>query len=401
MDRHSADQALTGLGAAHDRIAAAMFAIDSHSGLAFLRSGGLSGRTAERAQTLAPEVDLLWAHFNALSELLERARAIRAQRRLGDDDWDVLRLLLSEPILALDSSGLPVERGSAAVTTLLRVSDLTTGLEQRCAAMTAHLSEVDTAWSAVGTRYAPLTEAFGVAAGQADELGVADLLRPLGERLDRGRADDLRDPLTAAPGGTLRPAVQTRLRELTAELDTVRRRLADLGALRDGYPARLAGLRALIDEVAAAESGVRDAYALADEKIADPALPPPPAAAAILRSQLPGAGEVHKGQWAHLADELATLEASVRRALARADELRAAADGLLGRRTELRGRLDAYRAKAARTGFAEHTDLSVRYQRAHDLLFTAPCDLRQSTQAVYAYQQALAELIASTKESSA
>jgi hypothetical protein len=389
---------LTGLSAAHDRIAAAMFTIDSHPGLAFLRGGGLGGRTAERARTLSPEVDLLWAHFNALSELLDRARAIRGQRRLNDDDWDALGLLLSEPILALDAGGLPVERGSSAVATLLRVGDLTTGLEQRCAAVTAHLSEVDTAWSAVAGRFAPLTESFDTAAAAAGELGVMDLLRPLGERLDRARSDDLRDPLAAAPGGTLRPAAQTRLRELTAELETVRGRLRELTALRDGYQGRLAALRTLIDQVAGAESGVRDAYARADQKIAQPALPPPPAAAAILRSQLPGSGEVHKGQWAHLADELTTLETSARRALQRADELRSAADGLLARRAELRGRLDAYRAKAAQTGFAEHADLSTRYQRAHDLLFTAPCDLRQSTQAVYAYQQALAELIASTKE---
>lgn len=399
MDRHSADQALTGLGAAHDRIAAAMFVIDSHPGLAFLRGGGLVGRTAERAQTISPEVDLLWAHFSALSELLDRARAIRGQRRLGDDDWDALRLLLSEPVLAVDATGLPVEAGSTAVAALLRVADLTTGLERRCAAVTAHLSEVDTAWSAVAGRFAPLTEAFGAAAARAEELGVAELVRNLGERLDQARSDSLRDPLAAAPGGQPRPAVQTRLRELTAELETVRQRLAELAALRDGYPTRLAALRALIDEVAAAESRVRDAYLRVDEKIADPALPPPPASAAALRTVLPSPGDVHSRQWIRLAEELSTLEARATRALARADELRGAADGLLDRRGELRGRLDAYRAKAARVGFAEDGDLSTRYQRAHDLLFTAPCDLRQSTQAVYAYQKALAELIASTKES--
>ncbi|WP_203915679.1 hypothetical protein [Rugosimonospora africana] len=400
MDRQSADRALTGLGAAHDRIAAAMFVIDSHPGLAFLRGGGLAGRTAERAQTIAPEVDVLWAQFNALSDLLDRARAIRNQKRLGDDDWDALRLLVSEPVLAVDVAGLPIEAGSKAVATVLRVGDLATGLEQRCAAVTAHLSEVDTAWSAIAGNFAPLTEAFGKVAAQAEELGVGELARPLGERLDQARSDGLRDPLAAAPGGQPRPAVQTRLRELTAELDAVRQRVAELAALRDGYQTRLAALRTRLDEVAAAESRVRDAYAIVAEKIADPALPPPPDAAALLRTTLPGSGDVHTRQWVRLEKELNTLEASVARALAHADELREAADGLLDRRGELRGRLDAYRAKAARVGFAEDGDLSVRYQQAHELLFTAPCDLRRSTQAVYAYQQALAELIASTRGTS-
>lgn len=397
MDRQSADRALTGLGAAHDRVAAAMFVIDSHPGLAFLRGGGLAGRTAERAQTISPEVDVLWAQFNALSELLDRARAIRGQRRLDDDDWDALVLLVSEPVLAVDTSGLPVEAGSAAVATVLRVSDLAGGLERRCAAVTAHLSEVDTAWSAVAGRFAPLTEAFGAVAAQAGELGVAELVRPLGERLDQARTEALRDPLAAAPGGQPRPAVQVRLAELTAELDGVRRRIAELVALRDGYQNRLAALRTRVDDVAAAESRVRDAYAVVAEKIADSALPPPPDTAAVLRTALPGSGDAQTEQWVRLDEQLTELEASAARALARADELREAADGLLDRRRELRGRLDAYRAKAAGVGFAEDGDLSVRYQRAHDLLFTAPCDLRQATQAVYAYQQALAELIASTK----
>src|SRR5260370_18800825 len=110
MHRQSADQSRAGLGAAHDRIAAAIFAIDGHPGLAFLRSGGLSGRTAQRAQTLSPEVDLLWAHFNALSDMLERARAIRGQRRLDSEDWEALRLLLSEPVLPLDRTGLPLDQ---------------------------------------------------------------------------------------------------------------------------------------------------------------------------------------------------------------------------------------------------------------------------------------------------
>ncbi|GAA5201416.1 hypothetical protein GCM10023322_81330 [Rugosimonospora acidiphila] len=398
MDRHSADQALTGLGAAHDRIAAAMFVIDSHAGLAFLRGTGLTGRTAERARAISPEVDLLWAHFNALTGLLDRARAIRGQRRLGDDDWEALRLLLAEPVLALDGTGLPVEAGSTAVATLLGVRELSNGLEQRCGTMTTQLAEVDAAWSAVAGCFAPLTEAFGAVAGQAEELGVAELTRSLGERLDQGRSANLRDPLTAAPAGQLRAAVRDLAGELASELDTVRQRVAGLAALRDRYPDRIAALATLVEEVAAAESGVRDAYARAEEKILAPDLPVPPAAAGRLRAALPGPDDVHKRQWVRLAEDLAALEESARLARGRAEQLRDAADGLLARRQELRGRLDAYRAKAARVGFAEDTDLSVRYQRAHDLLFTAPCDLRQSTRAVYAYQQALAELIASSKE---
>src|SRR5438552_9793770 len=107
MSREAVDETLAGLGAAHDRIAAAMFTIDSHPGLGFLRGGGLSGLTRDRWDVLRPEVDLLWAHFAVLGDLLERARGIRGQRRPDDADWATLRLLCAEPVVGLDAAGVP------------------------------------------------------------------------------------------------------------------------------------------------------------------------------------------------------------------------------------------------------------------------------------------------------
>ena len=400
MDRNAIMQTLTTLGATHERLATAMFGVDSHPGLAFLRGSGLAGRTAERAATLAPEVRVLWAHFTAIGEVLDRARTIRAShRRLDDADWDALELLLDEPVVALDAAGLPVDRSAGTVARLERVVDLAAALERRATELSGHLSEVDSAWSAVAAQWSPLTEACEAAAAQAATLGEPQLTAALSVRLTAARTEELADPLTAAPGGQLRPASRTRLRELTTELEAVRRRLADLVALRDGYPARVAGLHALVDQLAEEEHRTRDAYAQAQRKIADARLPPAPAAAAVLRARLPDPKAVHSGRLLRRAEELAGLERSVRQALERAGELRGAAEGLIARRDELRGRLDAYRAKAARSGFAEEAGLTDRYQAAHDLLYTAPCRLAAATQAVHAYQQALNDLIAAAKES--
>ena len=399
MDRNALMQTLTALGEAHDRTAAAMFAVDSHPGLVFLRGSGLAGRTAERAATLAPEVDRMWARFTAIGEVLERARGIRqGQRRLDDADWDALQLLLAEPVIGLDRAGMPVDRAGTGVVRVERVLDLSADLERRCAELTGHLSEVDSAWSAVAAQWGPLTEAADAAIAQAAALGEPELTGAFAARLAAARAEDLADPLAAAPGGDLRPAARTRLRDLATELEAARRRLAEIAALRDGYPARVAGLRELVDQVAAAEQRTRESYAQVERKIADPRLSPLPAAAAVLRTRLPDPNKVHSGRLVRLADELAGLERTIRQALARAEELRSAADGLLARRDELRGRLDAYRAKAARSGFAEEAGLTDRYQSAHDLLHTAPCRLPAATQAVHAYQQALNDLIAAAKE---
>jgi hypothetical protein len=58
-------------------------------------------------------------------------------------------------------------------------------------------------------------------------------------------------------------------------------------------------------------------------------------------------------------------------------------------REELRGLLGAYKAKAARLGAAEDGVLAQRYDRARDLLWTAPCDLAAAADAVSGYQQAV------------
>jgi hypothetical protein len=393
MSRDAVDQVLAGLGAGYDRIAAAMFTIDGHPGLEFLRDSALSGSTRTRWETLRPEVDLLWAHFTALGDLLEKARTLRGTRRPDDEEWVQLSRLLREPVVALDAAGMPVEQ-AAAPASQLYLWDLAQQLEQRCASITLRLSEVDTAWSAVAARLAPLGAAVDAFAPLAAELGEADLAERLRVRLTLAQEQDLGDPLAAAPGGRITGPARERLDELDADVAAARQRLAELAALRDGYRQRIDALGALIDGVAAAEQAVASAYARAVEKIAEPGLPPQPTAAAVLRGRVSELDRLRQaGRWSDLADDLAAVERSARRARERTGELRALADGLLERRNELRGRLDAYRAKAAGNGLAEHDDLTARYADAHDLLFTAPCDLRGSTRAVYAYQQTLATLL--------
>ena len=65
---------------------------------------------------------------------------------------------------------------------------------------------------------------------------------------------------------------------------------------------------------------------------------------------------------------------------------------LLDRRDELRGLLDAYRARAARFGAIEHLELEALHDRARELLWTAPCDLAAAADAVTGYQRAVLAL---------
>ncbi|MEV4679013.1 hypothetical protein AB0K34_45840, partial [Actinomadura sp. NPDC049382] len=73
----------------------------------------------------------------------------------------------------------------------------------------------------------------------------------------------------------------------------------------------------------------------------------------------------------------------------RARETTGVIRGLLDRREELRGRLEAYRAKAARLGHAEDAELARIYEQARELLWTSPCDLRKATVSLSGYQRAI------------
>jgi hypothetical protein len=192
----------------------------------------------------------------------------------------------------------------------------------------------------------------------------------------------------------------------TAAASTARARLAAAVRVKTGLADRIATIASAVREVAAAEDGVRRSYAVAVEKIADPGLPPAPDAAVALAAQLaevrrsvpPPHEPLGAAVMERLDAALAAVERGVDSAGRRAADLRAAADGLLDRRAELRGRLDAYRVKGARLGFAEHPDLTASHKLAHDLLHTRPCDLPAATRAVHGYQHLLATLAGPEEE---
>jgi hypothetical protein len=92
-----------------------------------------------------------------------------------------------------------------------------------------------------------------------------------------------------------------------------------------------------------------------------------------------------------LGRELAKLDRNSRVILENARKRVAEVRAPLEARDEMRGLLEAYRARASRHGVAETPALAAAYQAARDLLWSAPCDLDASGQAVRRYQAALTE----------
>jgi hypothetical protein len=122
-------------------------------------------------------------------------------------------------------------------------------------------------------------------------------------------------------------------------------------------------------------------------------VPPPLPPGADVSARLAGLQTLLAGgRWVRLGSELDLLERELADATAAARDAERALVALLATRDELRGLLEAYRAKAARMGAAEDPALAGGYDHAHELLWTAPCDLTAAADAVTGYQQAVLAL---------
>ncbi|GAA4692564.1 hypothetical protein [Phytohabitans rumicis] len=389
MSRDEVDRAIVGLVAAYDRISAAMYEMDGHPALVLLRSGGLRGKTQQVAVEVLAAVDVLWSQFAALGAQLDRAKTVRAERsRPGEGELRVLTSVLRGAVIGLTSDGIVVDDPSAgAPTTWQTLPGLAGDLETVAAEVVRALGEVEASSSRVAAWYVVPMDALARARSEAVDLGGDALARSdvdgIAARLGEAQAEALRDPFGASgpPAGLL------------AEIDALTKRIAGLAGLRTAYPEMVRRLIAAVDKVAAAESEARRVHALAEAKIAHAGLPPVPDAVPALRAHLAQLGQLERERrWARLADELSIVERSVAQARERAAHVYEAADGLLQRRAELRGRLDAYRSRAGRMGLVEHDELSARHRAAQDLLYTSPCDLPAATRAVVAYQRYLNDL---------
>jgi hypothetical protein len=195
------------------------------------------------------------------------------------------------------------------------------------------------------------------------------------------------DPLALWQRGQVDVARLDRLRERAAVAVS---RGAELSALRENAGQRIA---AVAVTVSAARDAWQDAMTAREAAMAKVAgeLPAPPDVHG-LAGQLAALDTLQAaGRWSRLASELDLLEEQAAAAAKGCRDAERQATALLDRRAELRGLLEAYQAKAVQCGGAEDSELDECHGRAHDLLWTAPCDLPAAADAVTAYQQAVLE----------
>ncbi|MFE0352911.1 hypothetical protein ACFW2I_05390 [Streptomyces nigra] len=407
MDRDEVDRALARLGQEHEAIETSLLALQDHAGRRLLEGAELTGVTKERWTSVEASITLLWAYFDAYTGALRSAREIRSRRRWSsrEDLVELTELLRGECVTVPDSPSLP--GGPGRLSERYSLAALVDRMNELYATSLDMVVAADAVWSALPARIDLLAAELQRTRRLAHSVGVRPGEHPAGDDLERItrtltrlRAEVVSDPLahwvpakgSSAPGGG-RPDTTVYDREARA-LEDVRREIDAVLTVRQDAEKRLVRLRDVLSRADRTLAEARTARGEVLAKIAATEVPVVSGPPTVLQEQLATAAEYRRqAQWHRLSPLLETLEQKAEDELMRARESLTAVTAPLAVRAELRGRLDAYKAKVARHGLAEDPLLIERYDAARRMLWSAPCDLRVAEQAVLRYQQAAAELL--------
>ncbi|MFI9624770.1 hypothetical protein [Streptomyces sp. NPDC052042] len=411
MDRHEADRALDRLGAEHEAIETSLLALQDHAGRRLLEGAELTGVTRERWAATARSVARLWGYFEAYAGTLARARAVRARRRHpNQDDLVALTdLLRGRSVTVAHAAGHPDPSagGPARLSERFTLEELVARMNDLYARSLDMVVASDSVWSALPARIDLLSAELHRTRSLAYSVGVrpgehpaGDELEAITQELSALRTQVVSDPLafwlpgpgSAAPGGG-RPDT-TRYDRAARALEDVRREIEAVLAVRQDAEQRLSRLRDVLSRADRTLAEARTARGEVLAKIAASEVPAVSGPPTVLQERLAAASEHRRhARWHRLSPLLESLEREAEEELLRARESLTAVTAPLAVRAELRGRLDAYRAKVARHGLAEDPMLIERYDAARRMLWSAPCDLRVASQAVRRYQETAVELL--------
>ena len=383
------DAGVSDLRSALAEVEEALVALDGDPTRELLAATALSGETEERWRRADQEFRLLWKWFLAVTDLLAGATQRRGSKSsLPPAQLQSLAAELSRPAAEV-LSDTPLPEG-------LRASGRPVSLAALLAAMTRSAQEIERvvrdteqAWDRLVPRLAEIEASAAAVERAALDGGVRtpnDLTvarRSIGELRRQCTADPLSihgDPVVAISEGVERAqaGVEEALRA-RSELDgEIASWLADLQQAIEELERARGRQRESAQKVSGGELALAGIDGAAGEL------------QALLESLRDAAAQAAGGDRDGAARSLAAVRQRSAAVLERARSLTANAGGDLATRDELRGRLDAYRAKARAIGRAEDLQLEELYQQAIGELYSAPCDLSRCSTLVVAYQRALA-----------
>jgi hypothetical protein len=363
--------------------------LETDAGRTRLDQSPLTGTTATQWSQASSDLAALWQWFTQLNDILAKATELRGTKaRLDQGPLAQLDWLVNGPSVELSTANIPVaERGlfgPAETTVRCSPPQLLELMRSAFDHVVAVIRACSQRWSSLDSRLTPLSDQLATAERLAAAAGESH--HP---ELDQARAqlEGLRqaamcDPLTAS---------EDSVAAVAASLNAVVDDLRQVVQLRENLGARLTEARSLVAELQAATKAATDARVEALAKVAQPAVTDTQPVADSMAAELDRmTAMAARGEWRPAASLLAQWTTRCRDALAAAQRATETNRAPIATRDELRGRLDAYRAKAYRLGRLEDPAVAALYARAKEELFTAPTDLAAAEELVRRYQQALA-----------
>jgi hypothetical protein len=239
-----------------------------------------------------------------------------------------------------------------------------------------------------------------IAADTVTASGVAARIEPVRAAIERcrqqaavvGTATDRIDALSVELEQALDGNDSEIITEVVTRVDTeitgIERDLIKEVGIRSGLAFELGALRRQYDELQVLEAAVRELEERCREKIAGaPKLAVPDVT--VIDEPPAAPSDTGAADWAGSRAEARSYAERLDRVAAALEQARGAFAGPLQEREDLRGLLGAYRTRAFERGLAENVDLAEQHRRAHDLLWSAPCDLVAARALVTDYQTAV------------
>jgi len=381
------DDRIEELQTALDEAESALVELDGDEYRRLLTATPLTGDTATRWTRANADAQLAWKWFLAVKDWLAAIVEKRGTRssisaELRDELIDDLAQTPAELLPGAPAPGA-TSTGRAAPASIDGLLQATLRANEEAGAVVARVAAI---WQATSPKLAALASESSALEEQATRAAVRapNDLAVARRLLAEVRTRCAGDPLSIDPRTDPTAAI-------AAGLERARAAVQDAITSREHLSEETTATIAEIDEAISALSRAREREQESAEKISGSTalaeIEPAAAELGRLRDELRAVqSETHVDV---AVRAVAALRGRLAAALDRARSLAAAGGASLARRNELRGRLDAYRAKALAIGRAEDAELDALYRQAKDALFTAPCDLGHSESLVLAYQHAL------------
>ena len=398
LTRENVDDELARLEADAGRVSDALVELTEYNSYKLLESAPLSGSTAQRWQRMSAKIAALWDDFTAYQDVLNRAKEIRGRRikPRPEDLAAITRLVRGDSITLSTKSVALSERTLLGPSTISETATLAQTLsrmntEYQLAA--DFIAQTEEAWNRLFAAADPVQarlKQLGETARGIGDRSVNTAVAGLIDSYSALRREVFADPLGLVVQGS---TFNGRLAEIERQIGVVAEAASHQADLRADYDRGTEHLRQLVERVDEVEAAQRQVAQTVRDKILLENLPAFTTQAPALRARLGALDALRaQGQWGRLTSEAAILADALDAALAAATKVEQLMSGLLERREELRGRLQAYRVRAARKGAAESQPLEAYYQTARELLWTKPCDLAAATRALSVYQKAVLAL---------